>query len=267
MRLTGPLGFLSILLLSLSAAAQQPSTPQPVPQRDPLAVATLAQCLAAAGGQQALAAVQDYTATGTITYSWAGEEVQGSVTVRGRSAGAFRLDANLPQGARSWAVTSGDGKLREMDGTTKGIPFQNAINLGALSFPVAGIAGALADTSAVITYVDLVNIGASQVHQVRVERNLLGNASVDSSQVKLASKDYFIDPNTSLLLKTQDITYPVETYLQSYTHDVEFADYRQVSGLVVPFSITETISGQQTWTIQLNAVQLNAGLSDADFQL
>jgi hypothetical protein len=45
-----------------------------------------------------------------------------------------------------------------------------------------------------------------------------------------------------------------------------FSDYRAINGILVPFSITERVAGQTTWTIQLSQIAFNTGLGDTDFQ-
>src|SRR5690242_5739911 len=93
-----------VLLFSLTSLASVQLKPQQssvTVQRDPLALAVLTQAVAAAGGTDAIASIQDFTASGTITYFWAGQGVHGPVTLRGVGTQQFRLDANLPEGTRS----------------------------------------------------------------------------------------------------------------------------------------------------------------------
>jgi len=47
---------------------------------------------------------------------------------------------------------------------------------------------------------------------------------------------------------------------------IHYADYRQITGLLVPFSISQT-GGLQPCTIQLNQIIFNSGLQPSDFQL
>src|SRR5487761_474089 len=115
----GSFPFLGVLVFATTVYAQQPTAPA---ARDPQAVSVLTKCLTASGGAQAISAIQDFTATGNVTYFWAGEQVQGSVTVRGIGAGDFRLDANLPDGTRSWAATGLDGNVKDATGKTTNIP-------------------------------------------------------------------------------------------------------------------------------------------------
>src|SRR5713226_10363550 len=126
------LSFLLILSSSPRLSSQQSVS---APQRDPQALTILNQVLGASGGATTLSTVQDATGTGTVTYYWAGLQVQGTATARSRGVGQFRIDAVLPQGVRSWAVSNGSGSLKETDGTLQPIPYYNALNLGSLTFP------------------------------------------------------------------------------------------------------------------------------------
>src|SRR5579862_7503103 len=87
------------LAFPIAAVAQQTQQPPPAaPTRDPQAVALLTQSLAAAGGAQALAALQDFTATGKITYFWTEQGDTGTVTVKSRGMNQFRLEASVSEG-------------------------------------------------------------------------------------------------------------------------------------------------------------------------
>ena len=253
--------FLPILLFSPTLAAQQP------PQRDPQAVAILTQCLNAAGGAQTIAAIQDFTASGTITYFWAGEQIQGSATVRGRGVGQFRLDANLPNGVRSWVASNGVGSLKELNGTVSSIPYHNAVNLGSLTLPYPLVRAATQDASVSLFYLGLIATNGREAHHIRVRTNLPVGADPGGMISKLSKKDFFIDVNTLQLLKTLDMVHPLKRSTEDYPHEIQFSDYRLANGVLIPFLITETIVGQRTWIIQLNQISFNTGLSDSDFRL
>src|SRR5439155_9582287 len=119
------LPFILAALFLVPSGAQQSSPPsagsQPV-QRDPQALTILNQALQMAGGADAVRAIETFTGSGTITYFEPSNEVKGSVTVRGKGLDQFRLDATLPTGARSWAVSNGSGSARETDGVVTSIP-------------------------------------------------------------------------------------------------------------------------------------------------
>ncbi len=260
----------SFALIIGSVSAQQPA-PSPNSeqshQRDPNALALLNQCLAAAGGLPALEALQDFSGSGSITYFWAGEEVQGSVTVRGRGATQFRFDAMLSTGTRSWAVSDGEGSLKEADGTTQTIPYHNAVNLGSLTLPYPALVAALRDASMSVTDLGLVSVEGRQARQIRILKHIPSTNAAAISLGKLAARDFFVDLASFQIVKIQDLAHPLYTHLESYPHEISFADYRAVNGVIVPFAISERINGQQTWTVQLTDISFNSSLTERDFQL
>lgn len=165
------LAFLS-LLFALTVFGLQTATTlaQSPPQRDPQALGLLSHSLSAAGGASAIAAVQDFTGTGSITYFWAGQAVQGSVTLRGRGNNQFRLDATLPQGTRSWAVTDGQGSVKETNGQISKIVYENAMNLGALSLPYLELLAALNDSSFAVSFLGQMTVEGMSVYDVRIQK-------------------------------------------------------------------------------------------------
>src|SRR2546426_7483455 len=120
---------LSCLMIPASLAAQQS------PQRDPQAVAVLTQALSVVGGSAAIGSIRDFVATGSITYYWAGQEIQGTLQIRQAGLGNLRLDANLPSAVRSWSVHRGVALLRDTDATTKSISYLSATALGDWGLP------------------------------------------------------------------------------------------------------------------------------------
>jgi hypothetical protein len=252
-----------VFSLLLGAASAQSSSPV----RDIQALAVLSHAIDAAGGPN-LSTVSDVAGTGTITYFWAGPNTSGTVTVKSRSTGQFRLDAALPNGTRSWAVSNGTGTLLNADGSKNPIPYHNAITLGGLAFPVPKLAAALTDTSWSVSYVGLVTVEKQNFYEVRVHQDLVpAIKDPDGSVNRLQDANLFFDPTTYQLVSIQNQTHPVSTCTVDIPHAVYFSDYRSINGVSVPFSITEYIGGMKVWSIQLSSVQLNTSLTDVDFSL
>lgn len=260
----GPLFAFSALVLIAPIQAQQ-SPPSTTPTRDPQALTILTQCLQAAGGTQAIAAIQDFTATGRITYNWANQPVQGSVTVRGRGTGQFRLDANLADGNLSWAVNNGIGLYKKLDGSTTHIFFPNAVNFGSLTFPYAYIAASLADPSTNISYIGIDTKNGKKTYDIRLQQTFSSERDPNGVLSKLTQRDFFIDTGTFQIVRTADMVHPEKVATIDIPHEMDFSDYRSVNGVMVPFSIGEMTVGQHTYTIQLDQVHFNTGLQDSDF--
>jgi len=264
----------ALLLVLLCTVAALPCIPQTTGS-DPVGVAILTQALNASGAANPTKPIHDFVAIGTITFFWAGEAVQGPATVKGRGPDQFRLDADLPDssacvgcpGIRSYAVSHGIGVLKDPDGTLTRLPFHNTVNIGVLSFPYPTMAASLTDPLTLMTYLGTASLNGRAVNRVRVQRRFSSTADPDGALASLCTTDYFLDVQTSLVLKTLDITHPSETLARSYTHEVELDGYSTVNGVQVPRVIREKVDGQTIWQAQLSTISFNVGLTDADFVL
>jgi len=258
--------FSLVSILPVSLSAQQGIQTPPAPARDQQAVAILAQSLIASGGLPAIAAILDFKATGNITYFWAGEEVTGTATIKGRGTDQFRIDSALSNGNYSLVVSKGSGELKDIRGRTTPIAFANAVNKGNLIFPLAEVTARFNDTTVGITYVGLTTVEGHPLHQIRTRRILMPDTGQGQLINKLTTRDFFIDPQTFQVVATLDMGHPDDKAGIDFPHEMLFSDYRTINGILVPFSITERIAGQTTWTIQLSQISFNAGLGDTDFQ-
>jgi hypothetical protein len=271
------LSFLTALLLSFPnslASRQATSSPSAsstqaaaTPQRDPQALGILAQSLNAAGGAPALTAIEDFTATGNITYYWAGQAVPGGVTIRGRGTVEFRLDASLSAGNRSWAVSPVGASIKDTDGTLSPIPSVNTRNLGALSFPQLKLAAISNSSAFTVQYGGLTDVGGRQTHVIHIQQFYTKPDDPDGFLSHLTATDVLIDAQSYQVVIIRDAIHPPNHTSVDLTHEIDFSDYRLSNACLVPFSITEKVDGQQTWTVQLSAISFNAGLTDADFEL
>jgi hypothetical protein len=85
---------LFLCALPIYGQQAQPSAAPPPATKDPQAVSVVNQALKVAGGASAISAIKDYTGTGSITYHMA-QDIQGTVTIRGRRLSRLRIDASL----------------------------------------------------------------------------------------------------------------------------------------------------------------------------
>jgi hypothetical protein len=244
-----------ILLVCSFATAQQ---------RDPSAIAFLNRAVTAAGGSTAISAIQDFTAQGTMTYFWSNQE-QGQSTIKSRGLSQFRIDTALPEGTWSYIVNNAAGEFALPNGPVIALAGHNTFNAGALTLPICTINAATLDSTATIIDMGTVKFGSAVVRQIRIQRSLPGDTN--GSLSKLTRRDFFFDPTSSLLVEIQDAVHPpADAVNGTLLHVLDFGNYQKINGIVVPFSVTETLNGQQTWTVQLSSLVFNTGLSDADFQ-
>jgi hypothetical protein len=256
-----------IYIIPFAHAQQPPSTEIQSVQRDSKAISVLAQVLTAAGGIPSFASIRDFSATGKITYFERGDVEAGDVMLRGRGTSEFRLDATLPSGPRSLVVQDGRHASKlETDGKLTTMPIHNAVTVGALSLPYLEILEALNEPSTSITTMEGIEIDGQIVSQIRVQRHFSPKLDPAGALTRATFKDFLIDPSTHMILGTSDVIHPVRTLTENLPHQIRYADYRSVNGVQMPFAITETIAWGKTWTIRLDSISFNSGLSKSDFK-
>jgi len=240
---------------------------QGTPQRDATALSFLKQVLTAAGGSSVVGGITDFTASGSITYSWAGASVQGNATIKSRGAGQFRIDSQMPGGTWSMIVSNGAGVLNLPDGTGSAIAYLNTLNVGNLTLPIIRIYAATQDTSATVIDDGIVPLGSGQAHQITIQQNLSSTVDPTGQFSRDTKRDYFFDPSSFLILQVQD-TDPSNNAAVNwgFQHVVGFSNYQLSNGISVPLSISESVNGQSTWSLGLTSVTFNSGLIDSDFQ-
>jgi len=258
----GPLFAFSALLFVVPIQAQQ----SPTPTRDPQALSMLQQCLTAAGGTQAISAIQDFTETGSITYFWADQQVNGSVTIRGLGLFDFRLDTNLPQGTRSWLVNGLQGTVKNANGSTKPISYADAVNQGGLTLPYLAIAAALNDSSVSISTVGTTTVKGRTGMIIQIRPTFATGDDPGGEVAKFNTKNYVIDSQTFLVLETQDTFWSEDGRMLPTKHEVIFSNFKALNGISVPLSIVDTVGGQQTYSLELSVVTFNSGLAADVFQ-
>lgn len=248
------------LLFSTSTIAQT---------NPPQAVSVLTQALNASGTINPASAVRSLTATGTITYFGGGGTPQssGPATLRVRGRGQIRFDATLPAGMRSIAFNGNSGARKETNGKFTQIPLHNTLSMGGSPFPYLPIAAALSDTTMTISYVGLVSSGGKQLHQVRIVKSVPPAQDPSGIVAKLSATDFFIDSQTNLIVKTTDMTHPIEAANREYPREVDFESYSTISGVAVPTVIREKITDQPIWELRVSAITFNTNLTDADFTI
>ena len=271
-----PLVF-AFLFVVLPITAQQitaQETKRAEPQRDQQAVDILRQALVVAGSEQAVNAVGDYRATGRlVAYQSKDQQSQGTVTLIARGVGQFRMDANLPAGVRSHSISEGrttkmgeDGVVIRPRGENAPVPSSDGFPQIApmfpagLAFPHVQLATALKAQRLSILYKDLAEMDGRAVHRVRVQPFSQQGISA-SSMAKYRTIDFFIDPATFQVLMTEDLV------PRNIVHQIRYSDYKPMNGVLVPFSISEEMGGQTTWTIYLDQFGFNTGLQDSNFEI
>jgi hypothetical protein len=268
MRLLRTSTFIGLLFLSFPILAQhiqqstvipeQSTAPPPPAPRDPTAMSIVNQALAAAGGINAVSAIRDYSASGNITYHWQ-QDVQGTVNITALGQIAFRIDATMPTGVRSWAIDKGAYQTKNEQGVVMPVRGQIPIIPGSLILPHLHLATALNAAFFRFSYQGLAQLGGRSVHDIQI---VPWSSNAKNPAVQSLAKDFFIDATTFQIVQTQDVISSTRAI-----HMVVYSDYRSQNGMLVPFAIDQAISGQPISSIRLSQISFNTGLQESRFGL
>jgi len=262
----GPLFAFGLLLSGIAVQAQQ-SPSSTTPTRDPQALTILSECLQASGGSQAIAAMHDFTETGTITHNWAGQQVQDAATMRGLGMSNFRLDDTRSNGTYSWAVSLAGGSKKDTDGTISAMPWGDAVNLISATWPLPIVLTAVTNANWQVINAGQKTFNGQPAYDIQIEQVLPAAADPTGKFSSLTQRDIFISTSSFLILGAQDLIHPYNPVLRTYTHQLLYSKYQNVNGVLVPFSVADTITGQTTWTFTPDSISFNSGLTAADFTL
>jgi hypothetical protein len=253
--------FFFLLFFNLLVGAQQiaPQQTQPTTTKDPPAISVINQVLNAAGGSQAISAISSYIATGTINYLTNGEtNAQGNVTVRALGLNLFRIDTTAPWGARS-EVTNVRTSVKDANGVVTTLRTQPSLAAARFILPYLHLRVAVGSNTLNVVYKGLVTVDGNSSHDIQIQQILPPGPDGKMSIMDSVSVDYFIDQSSFRVVMMQD------TLPRYGSHQVRYSNFTPVNGVLVPFSITENLHGQNTRLIQLNQITFNSDSQTSDF--
>ena len=266
-----------LLLFSAPGRAQQPAkqSPKPVattnrpihPTRDPQALSVLNQALSVAGGLEAIKAVKDYTASGTMPFGTTDQSSQVNLTIMEHRPFQFRMDANAPSGVTSLSIDHGKAKTMVADGGIFDSSTIPELSPDTLVFPHLLLAGAVVSPFFTVLYKGVVEVGGHSAHDIRIQITLPDGIDPKGVIPELTATDVFVDSSTFQLLASRDTIHPIKNNQIGYPHEIQYSDYRSVNGVLIPFSITELFNSQQSRALHLNSMNFNSGLTDSQFEL
>jgi hypothetical protein len=248
------------LLLAASAAASlaQTSSSAPSPTRDPQAVAVLQQSVVAMG----TTIPSDSTATGTITTIAGSLTENGTITILTRGTNQTSEQIQTPHGS---TIVYSQGQASSVSGSTPtGLPMERAVTSQCPSFPLALIADGLNNPDTAYSYVGLETLDTGTFHHIQIWNSFATTPKLQAI-AKFSVKDIWVDAKSSLPQKISYTRRDAGGASPGIAMAVSFSDYRNVGGVLYPFSIQESFNGTPWATITIQNVTFNTGLTDANF--
>jgi hypothetical protein len=233
-------------------------------QKDAAGVAILDKMLATAGwgtvGNPA-----DLVASGTITY-FAGSDSQ-TRSVRYKLLGTSEASTEITVDAGTTQTIS-NGKTAATilpDGTASRLPSYLAHSMRQEIFPFLAPVIGPNDSDVSVSVVGTRQINADLCTGVALARRLERTDPRASLEDIVSPITIWISSSTYLPVEIDSVLTSIDNYRALLHLSRTFSDYRAIQGLAIPFHQEEAIEGQRASVLDLTEVQLNTGLTDADF--
>jgi hypothetical protein len=240
---------------TIPALAQTTTT---TPTQDPQAVTVLQQSVVAMG----TTVPSDSTATGRITTLAGSLTENGTITILTRGTDQTSEQIQTPHGS---TVVYSQGQASGVAGSTPTpLPMERAVTSQCPQFPLVLVIGALNNADTSYKYFGLETLDVGSVHHIQIWNSFASTPKLQA-MAKFSVKDIWIDAKSGLPQKISYTQRDGGGATPGIAIEVFFSDYRNVGGVLYPFSIQESMNGTPWATITIQSVILNTGLTDSNF--
>jgi hypothetical protein len=238
------------------AWAQQPL---PTVIRDPQAATLLQGALRAMGGSVPL----DSVATGTAQVVAGSDTQQGTVRILTR--GTDQSSEQFQSSSTTGLVAYSRGSAAETtNGATRPLSLERSATSQSLCFPLRFLAAGLANPDESFQYIGPEPMGTQSTQHVLM-RDTYASRSTLQSLADFTVYDVWIDSATGLPVRISTVRREGGGSSPRIALDVSYSNYRTIAGTAFPFTVQQSLNGTPWITITIENVQLNTGLTDADF--
>jgi hypothetical protein len=244
----------ALVSLSIVVSAQNP------PQSDPQGLAYAAQSIAAMTGGKS---ISDVTLTGNVT--WTNSE-SGSATLKGSGTGESRIDLAITTGARTEIRDAHTGiaigQWTNPDGTSGLFSYHSCQTDAVWFFPALGSLSA--GPNIVLSYIGQETRNSESVQHIRSYVYEVAANAVAVSTQQFSTMDFYLDATTLLPVATLFNTYPDNGSAIALGVEVDFSNYQNIGGVVVPMHIQRSLQGNLLLTRAqvpiMNTIIASAGI-------
>ncbi|HVP50450.1 MAG TPA: hypothetical protein VMT56_04425 [Candidatus Bathyarchaeia archaeon] len=254
-----------IVFLFVLRIVAQTIPPSRTTTSDPQAIALASQAARTlTGGTQVASAVL----TGTTTRIIGPDQQKGSVTLKAQGIGESRIDLAL---SSTFSEVRDDGLGQGFwygkDQTWHAMAFHNCQTDAAWFFPAlsASLLG-VSSPSTTASYIGQETREGITVQHIRISRQASSaNTGFASLLWHLSTVDFYLDAQSLLPDFIAFAAHPDNDAGTDIPAEIRLADYRNVSGVQVPFRVQKLVQGSLFLDIVVSQAAINTGISDSDF--
>ncbi len=245
------------------------------PASDPQAISFASQSITALTTGKAIA---DVTLYGNAVWTSGARTESGTAKAYGKTNVSSRVDLTLSSGNRSELRTSVGGSPRgawiSASGKLTPSAIHNCRTDAVWFFPaLTSLSAVNGDQSHpsqpgfVLVYVGLETRNDRSVQHIQSYQYRANNRfpRKTATTQKLSTVDYYLDAQTLVPLYIAFSAHPDNDASTNIAVEIEFSDYQQVNGILVPFHIKKLWQGNPLLDFTVTNVAVNSGLPDSLF--
>jgi hypothetical protein len=235
---------------------------QTTPLSDPQALSLAQKSVAALTGN---ASVVDARLQTSVISIFGADSETGTGLFQAKGTGESRVDLNLNEETRSDVrnfvngVPGGAWK-RDAD-TSKTYAYHNCWTDATWFFPAFSSLAQTGNPNFIFSYLGQQQHGRVNTEHLRVYQLGLGPIP------QLSTMDFYLDAVSLLPLAVAFKVHPDNDLLTDIPIEINFANYRPVNGIQVPFRFQRMFNGSVILDVTVTNIFLNTGLSDSTFSL
>ena len=235
------------------------------PTSSPAALALAKQALQALAGGTVLT---DITLQGSANYIAGSDQESGTATLvaRGNAQGLATL--NLTGGQRQEIRNGPAGAWSGPDGVQDLMALHNCWVDASWFFPALTLQALSADPTLGVVYLGPAQWNGLAALHLQFSHVVPGQAPRVTTHIQsLSTSDLYLDPKSLWPLALDFNTHPDDDINQSIPVEIQFGNYRAVSGVLVPFRIQKFL--QRTLTLDFTVTQaaVNSGVPPSTFTI
>ena len=254
----------AVCLLVILAFAN-PSFAQVQAAKDPNAQAVLARMCSAAGWVGG-AIPQDAAATGTVTRSSGNDTDTASVTYEAKGLREFRTQINDSADNQTYILNQ-DAAVLVTPSATQNLPVQSALSEGPFVFPFFSVAVFAYEPDVAVQYIGTETVNGQQADKVDLLRKPGASDPLTTVRSIASHLVVWVSTSTHLPVQIQETHIASDNPTAVATMIRVYSDYETVNGIAMPFRQDVSMGQNALYSIQLQSVKLNVGLTDSTFAL
>lgn len=204
----------------------------------------------------------DLLAFGTLTQDPDGKPAKTDFVIKQKGINLSRIEIS---GGDLVTLTNSDQAANIYRIGTEVLQFYAAISMRPYYFPFYSDLTAVTDPNVAFSSLGPQSVNGQSAQRIDINRQPAAGDPHAAARQRVKHLTAWIADNTHLLAQIQFSRVSKVDPTAVTDHLVVFSDYRTVNGVMIPFHQEEYVGTQRIAVVQLNTVQVNVGLADANF--